>query len=186
MAVLEVWYRQNKYSPATVHDLKGTVFTMDNAGTLIGVEVVENNQPVSLSGSVVGYCVLANGTTVSIAGIKQANKAYITLPTSALSVPGRLNIVIKLVNGSEVTTLGMVIAYVFDTREGTIPSPSDQQITDWTNQITSTLAVIQGNSVRYDIVQYLNSTQKNRAKSNIGAIPTIVTLEDGDYKCIIP
>jgi hypothetical protein len=64
-----------------------------------------------LSGTVKGYAVRSDGSTVSFNGTKSVNTARITIPSSAL-LPGDLLVTLTLVNGIEITTLAAVSTYV--------------------------------------------------------------------------
>ena len=49
MAVIESWFTQERTQPVKVRYLDGNVFSMDNNGNLIGIEVLENGEPFGLS-----------------------------------------------------------------------------------------------------------------------------------------
>lgn len=186
MAQIETWLKCDLKQPVTVKNASGTLFTNDKLGNKIGVEVFSDGVAVTVSGTVVGYCVLASGTVVTVAGSHTENKAYIVLPQSAYSVPGMINIIIKLDDGTQITTLGAMVATVFNTHEAEVVDPGQQQIADWTAQITNTLALISSTSVRYDTSQSLTTAQKNQAKTNIDAHVTAQQISGDDYKIIFP
>jgi hypothetical protein len=111
MAVLEKWFGCELLNPVKVRPLPGNYFNTDNNGNKIGVEVTYNGAPVTLSGSVKGYAVRADGSTVTIKGSKSENKASITIPSSAL-LPGALLVTLVLVDGIQTTTLAAVSTFV--------------------------------------------------------------------------
>ena len=150
MAQIETWFEQDLKKPVKVHTLNGNVFTLDNAGSLIGVKVYDDGSPATLSGSVNGYIILPDDTTVSVAGTRSENKAYIALPQSALAYPGFIRIAIKLTNNSEITTLLAVIAIVVKSRTDTIITPSQQIITDWSQQIAAEMQAVEDASAAQD------------------------------------
>ena len=185
MAMIESWFDCDLEKAVNVKSLNGLVFSEDNKGNLIGVNVLRNGQPQSISGSVTGICILADGASVSVAGTISGNKAYIVLPETAYTVPGRIIIIIKLLDGGSTTTLAAINSTVFGTG-GTAPDPSSQTIASWTAMIQATLTAIQGNSVRYDTTQSLTTEQKNRAKTNIGAHVTATQISGDNYKIVFP
>ncbi len=95
-----------------VQTLHGVFFTADSAANLIGVEVYDNGAAASLSGTVIGYAIRADGGTLPITGTLSGNKASIVLPASAYVLEGPLDIVIKVVSGSVKTTVGACRGYV--------------------------------------------------------------------------
>lgn len=106
-----------------VQTLHGVFFSADNAANLIGVEVYDNGAAASLSGSVIGYAIRADGGTLTITGTLSGNKASIVLPASAYVIEGSLDIVIKVVSGSVKTTVGACRGYVTRATTDTIIDP---------------------------------------------------------------
>lgn len=101
MAIKEFWYRQDLDKPVQVRQMSGVLFTEDNEGDLIGVEVSKGGHPYELTGSVIGYIIKEDGVTESVNGTLSNSRAYITLPSTALDVPGIIHIAIRVTNGSE-------------------------------------------------------------------------------------
>lgn len=151
MAKVECWFKQDLKKPVKVQTLNGSVFTLDNVGSLIGVEVYSDGEAETLTGSVTGYIILPDETTVSVAGTRSENKAYIALPQSALAYPGFIRIAIKLTNSSEITTLLAVVATVAKSRTDTLITPSSQVITDWSQQIAAEMQAVEDASAAQDI-----------------------------------
>ena len=137
MAQIERWYEQDLKKPVQVQAIGGNVFSLDNNGTLIGVRVYDNGEAAELSGSVTAYCTLADGQTVSVAGTREENRVYFSMPQSALAVPGTIKIVVKLTEDTTITTLAALIGTVYRSRSDTIITPSSQVITDWSQQIAA-------------------------------------------------
>ena len=124
MAVIETWYRQDLKQPVSVHYLDGNVFSQDNGGNLVGVEVFDDGEPASLSGTVSGLAIRADGATVAISGgTRSGNKCSITLPQSAYIVPGVVSIVMKLTSGTTITTICAVVENVYRTTTDTTIDP---------------------------------------------------------------
>lgn len=184
MARIETWLDCDLMKPAPVLYPEGRLFSQDNRGNLVGVRVFKDGAPVNLSGGVTGYCILATGDSIPVAGTISSNKAWIILPENAYSVPGQINIIIKLVDGTDVATIGAVVSTVFGM--GNVVNPSQSTIDAWTAQINAAIAVVEGNSVRYDVAQSLTDAQKTQAKTNIGAVPYAVNTDGINYKIVVP
>ena len=123
MAMIETWYTQDLLQPVQVHHLHGNVFSQDNQGNLIGVEVLDDGEPASLSGTVSANVIRSDGATVAVAGVLSGNKAYVILPQTAYAVPGVISVVIKLTGGGSTTTLCAVVANVYRSSTDTTVDP---------------------------------------------------------------
>lgn len=120
MAQIETWYRQDLNEPVKVHHLRGNVFSQDNQGNIIGVEVYNGDTPASLSGSVSASIIRSDGATVAVEGVLINNRASIALTEPAYAVSGVISIVLKLTTGSVVTTLLAVVATVYESSTDTV------------------------------------------------------------------
>ena len=118
--VFETWLKTDLKKPVTVQKLSGNLFSADNEGNLIGVEVFDNGEAATLSGNVNGYVIRPDGETVLVDGTLSGNKASIVLPSSAYAVVGQESIVIKV--GS--VTVGACVAYVYKSTTDVIVDPS--------------------------------------------------------------
>ena len=124
MAQFEYWLTTDlKRGSSQVQVLHGQAFSQDNLGNRVGVVVKDGNAPATLSGTVTGYVIRADGGTVVVEGELDGNRAYIDLPESAYAVPGQIQIAIRLTSGSTKTVLGAMTAYVQRTATGTIIDP---------------------------------------------------------------
>lgn len=123
----ETWLQADLRKPAQVQALRGVMFSQDNQGDLVGVEVYDGGAPVALSGSIMGYIVKDNGETVGVTGQWSENRAWIVLPANAYDVVGMLHIAIQWKESSADTspalTLGMCAVYVQRTQTGDIVTP---------------------------------------------------------------
>ena len=123
MAVFETVIRSDLQKPLTVQKLSGYMFSADNQGNKISVDVFDGGSPASLSGGVSGYVVRADGATVVISGNTytslSGNRASIILPASAYVVVGVVSIVIKV----GTTTVGACSGYVYRTSTDEIVDP---------------------------------------------------------------
>ena len=113
MAMIETWFSQDLTEPVQVHQLDGNVFSQDNQGNLIGVNVFDGGAPATLSGTVSANVIRADGTTVAVTGVLTNNSCYIILPSAAYAVPGIISVVIKLTGGGSTTTLCALVANVY-------------------------------------------------------------------------
>lgn len=182
MARIETWFMCELTEQAKVYYPKGQLFSQDNQANLVGAKVYENGEEVELSGSVIGYCNLANGLSIPVNGSISGNQAYIILPQEAYEVPGLINIILKLIQNSQIMTLCAVVSTVFGAG-GVIEDPSQQTIDAWTAQINATIAAVQaGNIVRYDVTQNLTDAQKLRARTNIGVASKATLISGENYK----
>lgn len=119
MAVFETWLKSDLKKPLKVVQLTGNLFSADNEGNLIGVEVMDGGEAATVSGNVSGYVIRADGATVVVSGTLSDNKASIVLPTSAYVAVGQVSIAIKV----GTVTVGACVAYVYRTTTDTIVDP---------------------------------------------------------------
>ena len=106
-----------------VQYLNGNLFSMDNSGNLIGVNLSRNGVPYSGGGSVSASVIRADGATVAVTGALSGNLATVVLPQSAYVVPGVLSVVIKLTVSGEVATIGAIVSNVYQSSTDTTVDP---------------------------------------------------------------
>lgn len=119
MTKFETWLKSDLSRMIQVQPLNGVMFTADNAGNIIGVEIMDRGQPANISGGVTGWVVRSDGATVMINGTLTENKASIVMPASAYVVPGIISIVIKV----GTMTVGACTAYVYQSTTDEIIDP---------------------------------------------------------------
>lgn len=141
MAVIETWFEQDLQKPVKVRYIDGNLFSHNGNGNRIGVIVTNNGDPVTLTGTVSGYAVLADGTTVPCTGSRSGNKASILVPAAAYS-PGSILISIFLTDGTTVTTLAALSSSVIMARTGNQIDPGSV-VTDWTNTINAAMQSVE-------------------------------------------
>ena len=141
MAVIETWYEQDLQKPVEVRYPKGNLFSNNGNGNRIGVVVTNNGEAVTLSGTVSGYAVLSDGTTVPCTGSRSGNKASILVPPAAY-LPGAIFVTVFLTDGSTVTTLAAVSSTVLQARTDSQVDPGSV-VTDWTNTINAAMQSVQ-------------------------------------------
>lgn len=130
--------------PVEVVSLNGVFFTGDSNANVIAVDVYNNGAAASLSGSVKGYVILPNHSTLpAISGTLSGNRASITLPAEAYVLEGAIDIVIKVESGSGTsavkTAVGACRGYVARTTTATAydpasVTPSVEELEYWIEQ----------------------------------------------------
>ena len=141
MAVIETWLEQDLQKPVRVKHLDGNFFSNNANGNRIGVAVYNNGAAVTLSGTVSGYVVLSDGTTVPCTGSRSGNKASVLVPPAAYQ-PGLVLVTVFLTDGNTVTTLAAVSANVQQARTDQQVSPGSV-VTDWTNTINAAMQSVE-------------------------------------------
>lgn len=121
--MIETWLNQDLQEAVHVRYLDGNVFSMDNNGNKIGVNVFSGGEPVTLSGSISANVIRSDGATVVVSGESSENSAWVVLPQAAYAVPGVISVVIKNTVSSDVTTLGAVVANVYQSTTDTTVDP---------------------------------------------------------------
>lgn len=117
--VFETILQSDLQKMVNVKQLTGNLFSADNGGNKITVEILDGGAPATVSGSVYGYAIREDEKTVVIEGTLSGNKASIVLPASAYAVIGKLNIVVKV----GTITVGACSAYVYRTTTDAIVDP---------------------------------------------------------------
>ena len=123
MAQYESWFKQDLKKPIKVQLLNGNLFSQDNQGNLIGVEVFDNGEPASLAGTVSANIIRADGGTVAATGTLSGNKCSVVLPAAAYAIPGLATIAIKLTSSGVVTTLLALVVTIYRASTDTAVDP---------------------------------------------------------------
>lgn len=106
IARFETWLDTDLTVLPHVVALPDDTFTADAQANKVGVRVTKAGQPVTVSGTIRGYVIKPDGTTIAVTGSKSGNTAWIILPAAAYTAPGRIMVIIKSVDGDRTTTLG--------------------------------------------------------------------------------
>lgn len=122
MAVFETILKSDLSRPVQVVRLQGNLFSADNGGNRITVEVSSDGEPAELLGNVTGFVIRADGETVVVNGTLEENRASIVLPASAYVVVGTVSIVIKVGE----TTVGACTANVYKSTTDKIVDPGHE------------------------------------------------------------
>lgn len=123
MAQIETWLNQEMTEAVKVRYLDGNLFSMDNAGNLIGVNLTKNGVAYSGGGTVSASVIRADGGTVAVTGALSGNVATVVLPQAAYAVPGVVSIVVKLTVSGEITTIAAVVANVYESTTSSTVDP---------------------------------------------------------------
>lgn len=144
MAQNETWLNHDLSSAVKVQYLDGNLFSMDNAGNLIGVILTKDGVAYSGGGTVSANVIRADGGTVAVTGALSGNVATVVLPQAAYAVPGVASVVIKLTVSGEVTTIGAVVANVYESTTSTTIDPGTiiPSIQTLVNQINTAVSSI--------------------------------------------
>lgn len=168
MAQIETWYNQDLKQPVKVHYLHGNVFSQDNQGNILGVNVFDDGSPASLSGTVSAYIVRSDGATVPATGTLSGNKASVALPEAAYAIPGIISIVMKLTAGAVVVTLLAVVATVYASSTDAAVDPGSiiPSIEDLIEAINEAVE-----SVPQEYLELCNTARNSDKRINYGNYP---------------
>ena len=144
MAKVETWVKCDLKKAVQVQSLNGNVFSLDNNGNRICVQMFYGGEKVIVTGAVSADCILPDGSTVSIATgmlVTENNQsvAYVDIPQGVLLIPGILKITIRLTASGVVATIAAIIATVYQTKTDNEITPSQQAITDWNAEIANAI-----------------------------------------------
>lgn len=142
MAVIETWFHQDLQEPVKVNYLNGNLFSNNGNGNRIGVVLTNNGEALaSISGTVSGYVVTSDGSTVPCTGSKSGNRASILIPAAAYQ-PGSIFITVFVTDGTTVTTIGAVSTTVMRSRTNVQVDPGST-VTDWTQTINAAMQSVE-------------------------------------------
>lgn len=123
MAQNETWLTHDLLEAVKVQYLDGNLFSMDNAGNLIGVTLTRDGEDYAGGGSVSANVIRADGGTVAVSGAISGNTATVVLPQAAYAVPGVVSVVVKLTASGQVTTIAAIVANVYRSSTDTAIDP---------------------------------------------------------------
>lgn len=106
MTRFEAWLTADLDALPQVIPLADEAFSRDAMANLLGVRVYKGGAPVTVPGTVKGYVILPDGSTITVDGGKRDNEAWVILPGSIYAIPGKISVYIKSVDGDSVITLG--------------------------------------------------------------------------------
>lgn len=123
MARIETWFNQDLQNAVKVNYIDGNVFSADNQGNVVGVNLFDGGVPATISGSVAANIIRSDGVTVAASGTLSGNKCSVVLPQSAYAVTGAISIIIKLTIDTTVTTVCAIVANVYQSTTDTVVDP---------------------------------------------------------------
>ena len=123
MAQNETWLKHDLLDAVKVQYLDGNLFSMDNAGNLIGVTLTRDGEDYSGGGSVSANVIRSDGGTVAVSGALSGKTATVVLPQAAYAVPGVVSIIVKLTASGQVTTIAALVANVYRSSTDTAIDP---------------------------------------------------------------
>ena len=135
------------------------------------VEVFDNGEVYNLVGTISGYAVLANGSTVALTGSSSGNKAVIVLPSGVYSQAGSVRLVMVL-TGSDDSVTALDAIYI------TVAPGETDEIIDPGTVIPSVTALIA------DIEAAVNSIPESYTELLAAIAPTFDVEDDytvGEY-----
>ena len=180
MAQIETWYNQDLQQAVKVHYIDGNVFSADNNGNIVGVNVFDGGEPATLGGTVSASIIRADGATVAATGTLSGNKVSVALPQSAYAVPGVISIVLKLTSGTTVTTVLAVVGNVYQSTTDTVVDPGTI-IPDINTLIAEIEAAVA--SIPADYSSLWTSLAPAYSTSGTYAVGQYVTYNGGLYRC---
>ena len=172
MACFETWFKNDLTKPINVVQLRGVMFNLDNFANLIGVELEYNGQPAALEGTIAGYVIKNDGTTLNLTTTtgKAGNKAWVILPQEAYTVEGPISIVIKHVYNSAETTIGACAGYVTRSRTSSEIAPTGTVIPSLAS-LEAAIAAANAAAVNAaDAVDYIAPTEDDSTASAAHAV----------------
>lgn len=107
---------QDLQKPLVPHYCESILLNDDNLSNEISVELLDNGEAATVSGSVVCKAIRADGGTVTFNGTLTGNTVSAILPAAAMAVTGRVGVLLQLVTGEVKTT---VLKAVFTSDVGT-------------------------------------------------------------------
>lgn len=105
-ARFETWLDTDLNTLPHVVPLPDDTFTADAQANKVWVRVTKGGAAFTVTGTIKGYIIKPDGSTITVNGSKSGNTAYIILPATAYTVPGKIMVIIKSVDGETITTLG--------------------------------------------------------------------------------
>ena len=165
--------------PVSVEYINVNVFSQDNAGNTVHVYVHYDGEPQEIVGSVSANVIRADGTTVAVPGAIQGNRAYVIFPQAVYAVPGVVSVVVKVTEGTTVTTIAAFVANVYRSTTDVVVDPG-QIIPSIQNLIAAIETAM--NSFPADLTDLLAAVAPNYSSSSTYPIVGSIVWYDGVLK----
>lgn len=171
----ERFYSVDLDKPQWIIDLGHLLYTGDNDSVRLGAELTKSGVAQTVSGTVKGLVLMPNDTALpEFNGSSSGNKVWVDLPENAFALEGRVQVAIRIIDGTTKTVVLAACAKVCRTSSTTEYDP-DGEIPTW-DEIEAKIDAIDGAlEAASDIVSYAaqsgySDNQKAQARVNIGAI----------------
>ena len=175
------WFNQDINQAVPVRFIEnGNMFSHNGDGNILGVYLYNNGSPYTVTGTVTGYAVLPDGTTVPCVGSKSGNSASVIVPAAAYQ-PGQILVSVFVSDGTHTTTVLAVSVNVVQTRTGTQVDPGSV-VSDWTNTINAAMQEVE--TAADNIVDVLAKPYTDLTFPV--ALGQYMTHNGGVYRCIVP
>ena len=163
--------------------LNHSIGMYDQQADRFGIRVFRDKEPVNLTGvSVEGVFMPPQGSPIAITGgtytVVEGNKAEVILPQACYNYEGQFTLAIKLVDsGNSVTgTMRIVDGMVDNTHASGTVAPTDAVPTyQEVLAVYEQMVAAKDGSVRFDITQSLTTTQRTKARQNIGISAELIS-----------
>ena len=163
--------------------IPGLLYMNENQAHQFVISCTRGGSAVTLTGSVTGRFLRADGQTILLTGTITSGKAVLTLPQSCYVVPGRYTLAVFNTVSSTTTTIYAATGNVARTQTGVLVDPGNvvPDIDDLLAEIdamreaTADAEAAATKAVRYDEAQTLTEAQKITARGNIGGAESTET-----------
>lgn len=177
-------YRQDLTKPLQIHYDPSVVFSKDNLANEIQIDLYNGTEAASISGTVSGTVIRANGSTVPIeTGTISGNAVTVALAEACMEIPGPLQVYVKLSSGDVKTTIFAGVFTAIRTETETIIDPGTiiPSVTDLINQIQAAI-----DSIPADYSTLLASVAGTYSTSKTYAVGDYAWYDGRLKKCIVP
>lgn len=123
--MFEKWFTQDLQDEIIVQHCESVVFEGDNNSYLVGVHVTDGGIVPTLTGTVSCKVIRPDNAMVTFTGTLSGADVSAVLPSSALTYPGAITVVLKVVSGSDIMTVLKAVFTVEQTSTDTIVDPDN-------------------------------------------------------------
>lgn len=158
---------------------KHSIGSADALANAFGVRVFRDGEPVNLGGgSVQGFFRDPQGHNIPLTttGTIDYNVAYVVLTAECYNYEGQFCLAIKVKNtDAGITGTMRIVDGMVDNTHTDNPVVPTESVPDYTDVLAvyEEMLEAKAGSVRFDITQSLTSTQQEKARDNIGAVPDV-------------
>ena len=155
-------------------DLGPVLFTEDSNSLKLGIRLFENGEAVEVTETVSGKAIIPDGSTIMpLDAGSTINEAWIIIPQTALELPGKIEMFLRISNASAGAVALYATATIHRSETDTVYVPGDPlPDVDELRAIAAAAESAASHAVVYDSKQSLTTAQKERARTNIEAVGT--------------